>query len=91
MADWEDLVDDDSKCLFADDDENEVDENDFKPSRWQRAPEQKLLREYDEVNDVWRAKESVLYAPERGPPILDFLSVFAAFVVALIAAYYTIT
>jgi hypothetical protein len=91
MADWENLVDDDSKRLFDDDDENEVDASDFNTSRWQRAPEQKLLREYDEVNDVWRTREPVLYPPERGPPILDFLSVFAAFIVALIAAYYTIT
>lgn len=93
MTDWEELVDDDSRRLFDNDadDDNEADENYFRTSKWQRAPEQKLLREYDEVNDIWRAKEAVLYAPERGPPILDFLSVFAAFIVALIAAYYTIT
>ncbi len=36
------------------------------------------------------ATEPVHFAPERGPPILDFLSVFAAFVVAVIAAFYSI-
>jgi len=34
--------------------------------------------------------EAAHYAPDRGPPIVDFLSVFAAFIVAVIAAYYSI-
>lgn len=33
--------------------------------------------------------EPVLYAPERGPPLLDFLFVLTAFLAAVFAAYYS--
>jgi hypothetical protein len=56
--------------------------------RWQRLPERQRL---DDRRELYRHQEPVLYAPDRGPPILDFMSIFAAFVVAVIAAYYTIT
>jgi hypothetical protein len=31
-----------------------------------------------------------VYAPDRGPPLLDFLFVLTAFFAAVFAAYYTI-
>jgi len=33
--------------------------------------------------------DPVLYAPERGPPLLDFLFVLTAFLAAVFAAYYS--
>jgi len=36
-----------------------------------------------------RPEPPVLYAPERGPPLLDFLFVLTAFMAALFAAYYS--
>ena len=57
-------------------------------NRWRRLAQRQRLDEYE---GLWRSQEPVLYAPDRGPPILDFMSIFAAFVVAVIAAYYTIT
>ena len=33
---------------------------------------------------------SQVYAPDRGPPLLDFLFVLTAFFAAVFAAYYTI-
>jgi hypothetical protein len=62
-------------------------------NRWQRTLQRKPIDDdYDDIHGVWRPKEEpVLYAPERGPPIIDFVKIFAAFVVAVIAAYYTIT
>ena len=38
-----------------------------------------------------REKGGVMYAPDRPPPIWDFLTVVTAFFVAVIAAYYTIS
>jgi len=35
------------------------------------------------------SSDPVLYAPERGPPILDFLFVLTAFLAAVFAAYYS--
>ena len=42
-------------------------------------------------DDRRRSTESVIYPPERVPPIMDFLTVLSAFVVAVVAAYYTIS
>jgi len=36
-----------------------------------------------------RPEPPVLYAPERGPPLLDFLFVLTAFLAAVFAAYYS--
>ncbi len=61
---------------------------------WQRTGEKSPLSFVDDgyggVAFRRPAAEPVHYAPERGPPIVDFLSVFAAFVVAVIAAFYSI-
>ena len=38
-----------------------------------------------------RGDEEVFYSPDRGPPIRDFFTVFTAFLVAIFAAYYSIT
>jgi len=35
-------------------------------------------------------EETPEYAPERWPPILDFLFVFSSFLAAVVAAYFTI-
>jgi len=35
-------------------------------------------------------EEAQTYAPERWPPLLDFLFVFSSFVAAVVAAYFTI-
>lgn len=37
------------------------------------------------------AGERVFYPPERAPPLVDFIMVLTAFLVALIAAYYSIS
>lgn len=34
---------------------------------------------------------NIFYAPDRGPPIVDFLTVVTAFFVAVLAAYYSIS
>ncbi len=36
-------------------------------------------------------KERVLYPPERAPPIVDFLVIITAFLVAVVAAYFSIS
>jgi hypothetical protein len=38
-----------------------------------------------------RSADGVIYAPERVPPLMDFLTVLTAFVVAVFAAYYSIS
>lgn len=54
----------------------------------------------DQSDDTWERvqktlkmsqREEVMYPPERGPPIFDFLAVFSAFVAAVFAAYYSIS
>ncbi len=47
--------------------------------------------EFCEVSPLLREQNKVLYAPDRPPPIMDFLTVITAFVVAVFAAYYTIS
>ena len=47
--------------------------------------------EFCEVSPLMREKGGVMYAPDRPPPIWDFLTVVTAFFVAVIAAYYTIS
>ena len=99
MSAWEELVDEETENLLNCDDENAAIDDEIVDDiaydedldMWQRAPPRRILEDYDEVNEIWRPKERVLYAPERGPPIFDFLFVFAAFVAALVLAYYTIT
>ena len=61
--------------------------------------EEREDEEFCEVNPGSRRKrphggsseEVRAYAPERPPPIMDFLTVLSAFVVAVFAAYYTIS
>ena len=38
-----------------------------------------------------REDDDVFYSPDRGPPIRDFFTVFTAFLVAIFAAYYSIS
>lgn len=47
--------------------------------------------EFCEVSPLLREKNKTFYAPDRPPPIMDFLTVITAFVVAVFAAYYTIS
>ena len=99
MSAWEELVDEDTENLLSlDDTADEIADEisdeiayDEEFDMWQRAPHRQILEDYNEVDEIWQPKETVLYAPERGPPIRDFIFVFVAFVAAVILAYYTIT
>jgi len=54
----------------------------------------------EQIEDEWqyceqgvpprRLEPPQVYAPERGPPLLDFMFVLTAFCAAVFAAYYTI-
>jgi hypothetical protein len=47
--------------------------------------------EFCEVSPRLRQQRKVVYAPDRPPPFMDFLTVITAFIVAVFAAYYTIS
>ena len=47
--------------------------------------------EFCEVSPLMREKGGVMYAPDRPPPLWDFLTVVTAFFVAVGFAYYTIS
>ena len=47
--------------------------------------------EFCEVSPLLREKGGLMYAPDRPPPLWDFLTVVTAFFVAVVAAYYTIS
>ena len=91
MSAWEELVDEETENLLSQDEIADEIAYDEEFDMWHRAPHRRILEDYNEVDEIWQPKETVLYAPERGPPIRDFIFVFAAFVAALILAYYTIT
>lgn len=82
-----------------DDEEDDDDDDDGILSNEQAI----LLREDEEFCQVsprskyrsdWRSRNSEtqkFYPPERQPPIMDFLTMITAFLVAVFAAYYTIS
>jgi len=77
------------QCRFdwlGDDDENSLSRSDIDGSciDWEYCQQNTLLSRRMEL------EQPQVYAPERGPPLLDFLFVLTAFFAATFAAFYTI-
>ena len=103
ISDYEESCDDDDYSLetestnnirSSDDGEESFSEEEFEGDTCKALDNSLRRRPFSDGIAVRRRieedEEPPDYAPERWPPILDFLFVFSSFLAAVVAAYFTI-
>ena len=76
--------------LHSSDEEDDLEEDVYS------APDQPVRRRRDHSAELLLPRKRIPhedpqdYAPDRWPPILDFVFVFSSFIAAVVAAYFTI-